>query len=403
MRRKKIGLIMPTRRLLCAGIAVVVVSSSGAHAAEPEPAQRRREVKRRQAEIAAQVDVLRASDNEVERALDQLEADVAAQRAATDAARQAAQSAQRAAAEARRAEQSKAAEVERLRAQVKAMAVEAYVSPVVGDLGAAIRARDLDDAVRKRYYLELRQERGAALIDAAAAAREDLAVRRAEADAVERSARERETRAEASLASLRGSLGRQQRFATELETRLDRVLGEVASLAALDRQLAEEVARRNEALAARTRRVGAPSGVQRASRSTVSRSGSRSLTTVRGITVDSSIADDLERLLVAAEADGFAFSGGGYRDPEAQIAARRANCGTSDYAVYDMPPSQCSPPTARPGTSMHEQGLAVDFTWNGRIISSRSSPAFGWLRQNAAQFGFYNLPAEPWHWSVNGN
>ena len=29
-------------------------------------------------------------------------------------------------------------------------------------------------------------------------------------------------------------------------------------------------------------------------------------------------------------------------------------------------------------------------------------PAFVWLTANAARFGFFNLPSEPWHWSVNG-
>ena len=40
---------------------------------------------------------------------------------------------------------------------------------------------------------------------------------------------------------------------------------------------------------------------------------------------------------------------------------------------------QCTVPTAPPGSSMHERGLAIDFTSNGRTIGSRSSPAFQWL------------------------
>ncbi|HSH59498.1 MAG TPA: M15 family metallopeptidase, partial [Acidimicrobiales bacterium] len=96
---------------------------------------------------------------------------------------------------------------------------------------------------------------------------------------------------------------------------------------------------------------------------------------------------------------GFSLSGGGYRSSDAQIAARRANCGGD---VYNKPASQCRPPTARPGQSMHERGLAIDFTWNGRLISS-GNPAFQWLRGNASRFGLYNLPREPWHWSTNGN
>ena len=47
--------------------------------------------------------------------------------------------------------------------------------------------------------------------------------------------------------------------------------------------------------------------------------------------------------------------------------------------------------------------MAIDFTSSGRLITSRSDPAFIWLRNNAATYGLYNLPSEPWHWSTNGN
>ena len=52
---------------------------------------------------------------------------------------------------------------------------------------------------------------------------------------------------------------------------------------------------------------------------------------------------------------------------------------------------------------MHERGLAIDFTYAGRVIGSRSSPAYKWLAANTSRYGFYNLPSEPWHWSTNGN
>ncbi len=124
---------------------------------------------------------------------------------------------------------------------------------------------------------------------------------------------------------------------------------------------------------------------------------------VGGIWVNKSIASNVAALLDAARAAGINLSGGGYRDPAGQIAVRMANCGTSDYAIYQMPASQCIPPTARPGTSMHERGLAMDLQSSGRLITSRSDPAFVWLAANAARFGFYNLPSEPWHWSTNGS
>lgn len=131
--------------------------------------------------------------------------------------------------------------------------------------------------------------------------------------------------------------------------------------------------------------------------------GSVPLVDVRGIVVNVSIGPQLAALLSAADAAGFNFTGGGYRDSAQQIALRRAHCGPSDFAIYEMSAAQCHPPTARPGSSMHEQGLAVDFAINGSAIGSHSDPAFQWMAANAARFGFYNLASEPWHWSTNGD
>jgi len=124
---------------------------------------------------------------------------------------------------------------------------------------------------------------------------------------------------------------------------------------------------------------------------------------VRTITVACSIGGQLDKLLAAASADGITFSGEGYRSPDQQVAVREKNCGSSQYAVYQEPPSDCHPPTAYPGTSMHEQGLAIDFMANGSLISSHSDSGWQWLNANGAAYGFYNLPSEPWHWSVNGH
>ena len=108
-------------------------------------------------------------------------------------------------------------------------------------------------------------------------------------------------------------------------------------------------------------------------------------------------------MLNAATAAGFSLTGGGYRDSEGQIRTRMANCGTTYYDIYEKPASQCSPPTAIPGRSMHERGLALDLKSNGSLITSRSNPAFIWLSAHASNYGFYNLPSEPWHWSTTGH
>jgi LAS superfamily LD-carboxypeptidase LdcB len=118
--------------------------------------------------------------------------------------------------------------------------------------------------------------------------------------------------------------------------------------------------------------------------------------------VHRSIANQVAGMLSAADGAGLTLSGGGWRSSDSQIALRRAHCGSSHYDIYEKPASQCSPPTARPGQSMHERGLAIDFTCNGSLIQSRSNPCFQWLSGNAGRFGFRNLPSEPWHWSTTG-
>ena len=124
------------------------------------------------------------------------------------------------------------------------------------------------------------------------------------------------------------------------------------------------------------------------------------LATVRGITVNARIADRTAALVAAAENDGIRLTGGGYRSHQQQITLRRAHCGPTTYDIYQRPAGQCSPPTARPGQSFQEQGLAIDFTCEGHLIVSRRDPCFLWLDANAHRFGFTGIRSEAWHWEV---
>lgn len=120
------------------------------------------------------------------------------------------------------------------------------------------------------------------------------------------------------------------------------------------------------------------------------------------IMVDRSIEPGVRWLQQVARQQGAMLSGWGYRSHQEQINLRRQNCGTSHYDIYEKPSGQCSPPTARPGQSMHERGLAVDFQWNGTLIPSQSHPGFRFLANHAPFAGLRNLPSEPWHWSTTG-
>ncbi|HEU5085493.1 MAG TPA: M15 family metallopeptidase, partial [Acidimicrobiales bacterium] len=124
---------------------------------------------------------------------------------------------------------------------------------------------------------------------------------------------------------------------------------------------------------------------------------------VKDFRVHSSVASSLRDLLRAAFADGILLTdASSYRSIDSQIELRKQNCGPTPYDVFERPSGTCSPPTARPGRSLHESGLAIDFQHDGQSIVSRSSPAYRWLAANAPSYGFFNLPSEPWHWSVSG-
>ncbi len=118
---------------------------------------------------------------------------------------------------------------------------------------------------------------------------------------------------------------------------------------------------------------------------------------VGGILVHADIADQLAAMLEAAGADGITLTGWGWRSHQRQIELRAQNCAD----VWETPSSQCSPPTARPGHSRHESGKAIDFHVRGSALT-RSTPEFAWLKEHAADYGFFNLPSEAWHWSVDG-
>ncbi len=134
------------------------------------------------------------------------------------------------------------------------------------------------------------------------------------------------------------------------------------------------------------------------------------------LTVNTGIEAEVDRLIADARLHGLDLNGGGFRTNEQQIRLRLTNCDRDhipddphdptdaahvDYVVYSAPAETCSPPTAPPGQSEHQRGLAIDFTESGRLLT-RSSPGYQWLITNAHEYGLFNLPSEPWHWSTTG-
>ncbi len=93
-------------------------------------------------------------------------------------------------------------------------------------------------------------------------------------------------------------------------------------------------------------------------------------------------AEQLEKLLAAAKADGVTIGiTDSYRTYDTQVDLVRRKGLYSQGGL-----------AARPGTSDHGWGMAVDLRLDDR--------AQAWMRANGASFGFAeDTPREPWHWA----
>jgi hypothetical protein len=379
-------------------LAGPVVAWAAPNASSTDPYTQRAQVRAQKAKVASDVNALKATDAQVTSALDALDANVNGQQAQLSEAQRASSQADQAQAAAEAAVAAKQAEIDALRVQIRKFAVQVFVHPPGDDAMAALDSTDPGAAAEKRALLDLQNTNNSDLLDQLTAAQQDLdASRKLAADAANEAKSKRDAVA-SNLASLQSARDQKAQFAGQVQNRLDQALGEAANLATLDSALSQQIQADELAQAARAGTgnggsAGGPVGNVNLSSASCPGGGR--------ITIAASIADQVQRLLNAAAADGVMLCGGGYRSSQAQVEARRAN-GCPD--IYNSPPSACHPPTARPGTSMHERGLAIDFTCNGGgVITSRSSPCYQWLDGHASTCGFYNLPSEPWHWSVNGD
>lgn len=405
------------RRLAAAAVLCAAVATPlRAGAQQPDDGdlrdhQRQRdEVREQEAAKAAEIDVLEATNAEITEALTDLEENVKLQSSALATAQQQEQVAIESAASATAAAEQKAAELAALQDDAGDVALQAYISAGSSAGLDLLSSADITDVAYRKGFLASQTRTVADVVDELNAARQDLdAEQERAADAEGEATAKREATAQ-QLAEFQEAQATQQQKATEVEAKLDDVLAEAAALEQTDAALSAQIQGEQAALAAQLAELQAqadaggpvlgPSGPVRAD----TPDGDIQVVNVGGIVVNAEIAGQVQGLLDAAAADGLTLGGGGYRSSQRQIELRIAHCGgNSHYAIYEKPSSQCRPPTARPGQSMHERGLAIDFTCNGGgSITSRSSPCYRWLAANAEGFGLYNLPSEPWHWSTTG-
>jgi peptidoglycan hydrolase CwlO-like protein len=423
---------------LGSGVAVWSPVASGAD--DPDPAKTERErdaVRSQRAEVDLQIDALQAKDAEVQAALSELEANVATQQAELDEAERAHLAAEDELAAAIQAVADAQLRIDDLNRRADELVVQSFVNPPSDNALDAFRADSLSDAAVKQAVIEIQADTDADILDQLDEAHEDMEVEQANKTAAEVAAEASKNEAAEELADVEAALAQQQDFAADLEERLNAKLAEAESLKVFDKALSDRLVREQAEVARRIRAMQEAAERQRRAQEAAARAAAAAadqpapsdsaprtpaaappasvispapggLATVScphggSITVAGSIAGNVQALLNAAAADGVSLCArSGWRSSQEQIELRRAHCGSSNYAIYYMPASQCSPPTARPGTSMHEQGLAIDFSCDGGGAIRYGNECWNWLAAHADEYGLYNLPSEPWHWSTNG-
>lgn len=394
--------------LVLGGSTLAVGAQDDDEASSLEDLREQREViQEERAEQALKLDAATVSFDALVQALDDVNALVDLQEARLADANQQVRSAQAQAEAALVRQQEIAAEVAVLQEEVGALAVASFTGEASsrGDDSSVLLSSEPWITARRRSLIELQTGSLSDGVDRMRALGAEAEVVTAQRAGALEDANAASALAQSRQVELQASYDAQAELVSRAELRLEARLSEAAFLEEQDSAVAAEIRRQEEEIAARiraeaARRAAIEAAEARAALPSVA--DIADITTVRGIQVHVSIAGAVEGMLAAAQADGVALSGWGYRDSIRQIELRQAHCGTSEYDIWEKPAFSCNPPTARPGQSLHERGLAIDFTYNGGSMTSRSNPGFQWLASNASQWGFVNLPSEPWHWSTTG-
>ena len=356
-------------------------------------------VRSQQVAVAARVNVLKASSAKVAASLRVLRANVRKTSSNLDSAERRATQSEKDAAAARRRQEEMVQRNDGLRLARRASALAVYTGTPSGDLSAIFGSDSVGDAGAREVLSELGLHHTANRLDVFNQVEEDLVTARKVADRDEALAKLRKEQVARRLRDQQVAKRQQERVGADTEARIEAAAAESAALSDIDKKLSARILGEQAAALAELRKIQVRGGGGKLIIPRDVATGASGGT--HGIRVATSIQDNLSRLLAAAQRNGIFLSGGGYRSPSAQVSLRIAHCGSGTFAVYQMRASACHPPTARPGQSMHERGLAVDFTQNGATLT-RGSSGYRWMRAHATAYGFFNLPSEPWHWSVNG-
>jgi murein DD-endopeptidase MepM/ murein hydrolase activator NlpD len=223
---------MSTRLLAPALVLLLALASATPAWSEPSgtPEARRDAARTKKAKVAAELNTLKASDDELESAVRALDAGVAVQENATEAAQRALKSAESGlnAAEERLATTEK--RMTELRARASQAAVRAYVHPGGDPFLDIVRSRDLSEASRRQALLSSMVSSDRDVLDQMRSARQDQQFDKANLTNARNVAEERRKSAEGRLAELQAARDQQGRLKSALDSRISEYVSEVDSL-----------------------------------------------------------------------------------------------------------------------------------------------------------------------------
>jgi len=228
--------------LLLAALVCAVVVPAGA--ASSDPRAQRDTARARKAQLAAELDTIKASEKELLDAAAALDDQVLAQAARVDAARQAvaAADAELSAATASLAETR--TEIADIQAQFVDRAVAEYISPRSQQLDDFVESDDLAATARKHALLDSVSASDDDLLDQLSAAREDYEAARTAAEAAKGRASQRRADTEAQLTKLQKNQASQRRLQKALTTRQKEVLAEIDAQASAEATLTRIIRQR---------------------------------------------------------------------------------------------------------------------------------------------------------------
>lgn len=218
---------------------VAVLSGAGAPAATAASLQERKaEAAHAKAAAQAQLDLTRATDNQVGAEVSRLDAAVAVQAGVVAGARQAQTAAAQEVARAQRDVAQLEYRTKAARARLAAVAVAGYMAPAPDtSLTQLLDAESLDQAARREAFLVNIQASTADAVDALREARQDSAAAAARLRTLEAEAGRRARSAEQTQADLRAQQAAQQTAHAELQRRIAELQGETQAYAAQETQL----------------------------------------------------------------------------------------------------------------------------------------------------------------------